>query len=105
MAGGAYVVIALCFGLAGGIVGKIKGSSFVLWFLISGLVPVFGLLAAIVYRFERDEMRRQCPQCGRVTKIYDALCTGCGAELEWVGGDTDQAIAPESWERVPAPHS
>lgn len=25
MAGGAYVVIALCFGLAGGIVGKIKG--------------------------------------------------------------------------------
>ena len=39
----AYVVIAICFGLAGGIVGKIKGSSFLLWFLISGLVPVFGL--------------------------------------------------------------
>ena len=32
----AYVVIAICFGLAGGIVGKIKGSSFFLWFLISG---------------------------------------------------------------------
>ena len=54
----AYVVIAVCFGLAGGIVGKIKGSSFFLWFLISGLVPFFGLLAAIAYRFEQ---RRAAP--------------------------------------------
>ena len=52
----AYVIIAVCFGLAGGVVGKIKGSSFLLWFLISGLVPFFGLLAAIAYRFERDEL-------------------------------------------------
>jgi hypothetical protein len=94
-----YVVIAVCFGLAGGIVGKIKGSSFLLWFLISGLVPVFGLLTAIVYRFERDELRRQCPGCGRVTKIYDAICLRCGTELEY----PDVAIAPESWERTPAP--
>jgi len=97
----AYVVIAFCFGLAGGIVGKIKGSSFILWFLISGLVPVLGLIAALAYRFERDELRRECPQCGRVTKIYDALCTRCGAELEF----PEEAIAPESWERVPAAHS
>ena len=90
----AYVVIAICFGLAGGIVGKIKGSSFWLWFLISGLVPVLGLWRAIAYRFERDELRRQCPRCGRVTKIYDAICTRCGTELEF----PDVAIAPESWE-------
>jgi hypothetical protein len=94
----AYIVIAVCFGLAGGLIGKIKGSSFVLWFLISGLVPVFGLLAAVAYRFERDELRRECPQCGRVTKIYDALCTHCGTELEF----PDLALAPESWERTPA---
>ena len=31
-----YVVIALFFGLAGGIVGRLKGSSFFLWFLICG---------------------------------------------------------------------
>jgi hypothetical protein len=74
----AYVIIAVCFGLAGGYVAKIKGSSFVLWFLISGAVPFFGLMAALAYRFERDELRRQCPNCGRVTKIYDALCTSCG---------------------------
>ena len=37
-----YVAIALCFGIAGGIVGRIKGSSFFLWFLISAIVPVVG---------------------------------------------------------------
>ena len=88
----AYVIIAVCFGLAGGIVGRIKGSSFVLWFLISGAVPFFGLLAALAYRFERDELRRQCPNCGRVTKIYDALCTRCGVELDF----PETAIAPDS---------
>jgi RNA polymerase subunit RPABC4/transcription elongation factor Spt4 len=79
----AYIVIAICFGLAGGIVGRIKGSSFLLWFLISGLVPIFGLLAAVVYRNERNEPRRQCPRCGRVTKAYDAICMRCGTELEY----------------------
>jgi len=86
----AYVIIAVCFGLAGGIVARIKGSSFVLWFLISGAVPFFGLLAALAYRFEGEELRRACPSCGRVTKIYDALCTRCGAELDF----PDTAIAP-----------
>jgi len=94
----AYVIIALCFGLSGGIIGKLKGSSFWLWFLISGVVPVFGLITAFAYRFERDELRRECPKCGRVTKIYDALCTGCGEEFEF----PEVAIAPESWVRVPA---
>jgi len=94
----AYVIIAICFGLAGGFIGRLKGSSFLLWFLISGLVPFIGLLAAIAYRFERDELRRQCPRCGRVTKVYDALCTRCGAELEY----PDVVLAPESWQREPA---
>jgi rubrerythrin len=79
----AYVVIAICFGLAGGIIGRIKGSSFFLWFLISGLVPIFGLMAAIAYRFEDQEPDRRCPQCGRRRKVYDALCTRCGAELDY----------------------
>ena len=93
--GGAYVFIAFCFGLAGGIVGKLKGSSFWLWFAISGLLPLFGLLAALAYRFDSDELRRRCPNCGRVTKLHDALCTRCGAELEF----PDVAIAPESASR------
>jgi hypothetical protein len=90
----AYLVIALCFGLAGGIVGRVKGSSFVLWFLISAVVPFFGLMAAIAYRYERDEPRRRCPKCGRVTKVYDALCTRCGEELEF----PEQVLASESVE-------
>jgi hypothetical protein len=89
-----YVVICLGFGLAGGIVGRVKGSSFLLWFLISGIVPFFGLFAAILYRFESNELRRQCPHCGRVTKIYDTLCTRCGTELEF----PDTVLAPESWQ-------
>jgi hypothetical protein len=88
----AYVIIAVCFGMAGGIVGRIKGSSFVLWFLISAAVPVFGLIAAVAYRVERNELRRRCPRCGRVTKIYDAICTSCGEELEF----PDVALAAES---------
>jgi hypothetical protein len=98
------VTICLGFGLAGGLVGRFKGGSFMLWFLISAVIPIIGLLVAIVFRMESNELRRACPRCGRVTKIYDALCTRCGTELEWVGGEPDQIIAPESWKpSSPAP--
>ncbi len=93
-----YVVICLGFGLAGGVVGRIKGSSFVLWFLISAVVPLVGLLTAIAYRMESNELRRQCPRCGRVTKVYDALCTRCGTELDY----PEAVIAPESLQPTPA---
>ncbi len=88
----AYLILAFSFALAGGVVGRLKGSSFFIWFLVSGMIPVFGLLAALLYRTERDEFRRQCPGCGRVVKLHDALCTRCGTELEF----PDVAIAPES---------
>jgi len=83
VAGAGYVIICLFFGLAGGLVGRMKGSSFVLWFLISALVPIVGLLAAVCYRREDRELRRTCPGCGRVVKLHDALCTRCGTELEY----------------------
>lgn len=87
-----YVFIALGFAFAGGWVGKLKGSSFWLWFLISGAVPVIGLAAALLYRWDRNELRRQCPGCGRVVKLHDALCTRCGTELDF----PDVAIASEA---------
>jgi hypothetical protein len=87
-----YLILCLSFGLAGGIVGKIKGSSFFLWFMISAVLPGPGLLAALMYRYDRDELRRQCPGCGRVVKLHDALCTRCGTELEF----PEVAIVPES---------
>ncbi len=88
----AYLVIALGFALAGGIVGKLKGSSFFLWFLISGALPFVGLVAALLYRWDRDEPRRQCPRCGSIVMLHDAVCTRCGAELEY----PDVVLAPES---------
>jgi len=92
----AYLVLAFSFGLAGGIVGRAKGSSFFVWFLISGIVPMFGLLAAALYRSERDELRRQCPGCGKVVKLHDSICTRCGTELYF----PDVAINPESATRA-----
>jgi len=87
-----YVTIAVFFGLAGGVVGRIKGSSFVLWFVISTILPGLGLLGAVLYRFENEELRRECPRCGKVVMLYDAVCTGCGTELDF----PDTAIAPRS---------
>jgi hypothetical protein len=92
MEGMGLVVIMFFFGLAGGIIGRVKGSSFLLWFLISGAIPFFGLLAALFYRFDNQELRRQCPDCGRVLKLHDAVCMSCGSELEF----PDVAIAPEA---------
>lgn len=92
MAGGAYIAIALGFAFGGGMVARLKGSSFWLWFLISGLIPVLGLVCALLYRRESDELRRQCPQCGRLCKLYDALCVRCGYELEF----PETAVEPES---------
>ena len=92
MEGYGLLVIMFFFGMAGGIIGRIKGSSFIMWFLVSGLVPFIGLMAAIFYRFENQELRRECPNCGRVIKLYDAVCVRCGEELEF----PDVAIAPEA---------
>jgi hypothetical protein len=86
------LVIMFFFGLAGGIIGRIKGSSFFLWFLIAGLIPFLGLLTAVCYRYDNHELRRQCPGCGKVVKLHDALCTSCGTELEF----PDVAIASEA---------
>ena len=83
MEGLAYLVIAFSFGLAGGIIGKLKGSSFFIWFLVSGCVPFLGLVAAVLYRNEHNEPHRRCPGCGKVVPVHDALCTRCGTELEY----------------------
>jgi hypothetical protein len=93
----AYIVICVCFGLAGGIVGRTKGSSFVIWFLVSAIVPVVGLIAAILYRPESNEERRPCPRCGKVLKLYDQVCMGCGLDLDF----PEATLPPES--RVAAP--
>jgi hypothetical protein len=83
MYGGAYVAIALFFGLSAGTIGKIKGSSFWLWFLIGAVLPVIGTIAALLSRWERYEPRRRCEECGAVVAVYDQVCKRCGRDLDW----------------------
>jgi hypothetical protein len=87
-----FIVIITWLGLLGGVIGKRKGGSFALWFLVSFCIPVIGLLTAIVARPDNRELRRQCPGCGKVVKLHDALCTRCGTELEF----PDTAILSEA---------
>ena len=74
MQGLGLLVILFFFGIAGGVVGRLKGSSFFIWFLISFCVPFIGLLTAVFYRYDSEELRRQCPHCGKVVKLHDAVC-------------------------------
>jgi hypothetical protein len=90
----AFVVIAFFFGLAGGVIGKIKGSSFFLWFLIAAIPPFIGLIAAVFYRNEFNEPHRRCPTCRKVVPMYDALCTRCGTELEFPPARAPAPVEP-----------
>jgi predicted nucleic acid-binding Zn ribbon protein len=81
MAGGAYVFIALTFGVATGVIGRAKGSSFLIWFLIGAVLPVLGLIGVILYRPETQEPERSCPRCGKPLKLYVQVCPRCGTDL------------------------
>jgi len=76
-----YLWIAFFCGLATAIVGKAKGSSFLIWFLVGAVLPILGLIAVIPSRLERDEPERQCPNCLKAVKLYVQVCPRCGTEL------------------------
>jgi zinc-ribbon domain len=81
MDGLGYAVIAISFGLAAGLVGRSKGSSFLIWFVVGAVIPFFGLIAAFLFRNERAEPERQCPTCGKALKLYVQVCPRCGTDL------------------------
>ena len=87
-----YLLICAVSGVWAAFIGRSKGSSPVIWFAIGAIVPFLGVLIAALYRYETDELRRQCPGCGKVVPLHDALCTRCGTELDW----PEYAIEPES---------
>lgn len=95
MSGGFYIIVAISFGLAAGTVGRMKGSSFFIWFVIGFVFPFIGLVTALLYRVERDEPQRACPGCGKVVPLYQAICTRCGTELEYYPGETE-VLPPKS---------
>ena len=81
MGGIEYAVIAFFFGLATGIIGRGKGSSFLIWFAVGAVIPIGGLIAVILYRNEEDEPERRCPTCNNVVKLYVQVCPRCGTDL------------------------
>ena len=66
MGGLAIVFIAISFGIPTGLIGRAKGGSFILWFVIGTCLPGFGLLAVILSRNEINEPERQCPNCNKI---------------------------------------
>jgi uncharacterized paraquat-inducible protein A len=76
-----YLFIAATFGIATGVIGKAKGSSFWVWLLVGTVLPILGLAAVILFRREKDEPERQCPRCGKALKLYVQVCPRCGSEL------------------------
>jgi hypothetical protein len=81
--GGAFIPIVVSSGLAAAVIGKIKGSSFFLWFAIGLVLPFLGILAALLWRWDRYEPKRRCEECGNVVALHDQVCTRCGRDLEW----------------------
>jgi DNA-directed RNA polymerase subunit RPC12/RpoP len=80
-----YVALAFFCGLSAAVVGKLKGSSFFLWFLIGLVLPILGTIAAVFYRMERGQAVRACPECGKRVALHDQVCMRCGRDLEWPG--------------------
>ena len=85
-----FVLLLFFFGLATGVVAKIKGSSFFLWFLVGFCLPGIGLMAAMLYRWEGDEPHRRCPRCGAVRPIPTRSAPS--AARTWTGLRADQGL-------------
>jgi hypothetical protein len=78
-----FVVLLLVFGLSAGLVARLRGNSFWIWFLIGFAMPIFGTIAALVTRSDRNEPRRRCEECGAIMPVHNQVCTHCGADLHF----------------------
>lgn len=89
----AYFAIPLFFGFVTGIVGRAKGSSFFIWFLVGFILPAIGLVAAILSRNETYDPRRECPGCGNLLPIAAQVCARCGEDLSY----PDELVVPVAY--------
>ena len=77
-----FIVVALAFGIATAAIGRMKGGSIVIWFLVGAALPGIGILAVLLMRDQRREPRRRCPECGFVVPVIDQVCKRCGRDLD-----------------------
>jgi hypothetical protein len=76
-----FFLLAIVVGFGTALIGRAKGSSFWLWLLIGTLMAPIGLFAVILYRRDKDEPERQCPNCQKAVKLYVQVCPRCGMDL------------------------
>jgi hypothetical protein len=88
-----YAIIAVFCGLSAGVIGRLKGSSFLIWFAVGLVLPILGTIAALLYRHEGAVPRRACPTCGKLVAVHDQVCTRCGTDLDWPGADAERETA------------
>jgi hypothetical protein len=91
----AGLIILISFGISTGLIGRAKGSSFILWFCVGATLPVIGLLTVILYRSEHEEPERPCPVCRKPLKVYVQVCDRCGTDLE-LPDPSEVRVAPKS---------
>lgn len=84
-----FLVILAFFGLSAGVVAKIRGNGFLIWFLIGFCLPFLGTIAAMLHRSERREPRRRCDRCGNVVALHDQVCMRCGSDLQFPDGEPE----------------
>jgi len=78
-----YLVFFFFCGLSAGIIGRIKGSSFFIWFLVGFCLPLLGTILALLWRWEKDEPMRRCEECGAIVPVHDQVCMSCGSDLDY----------------------
>jgi len=76
-----YAVLCVAFGIWTGLTARAKGGSFWIWLMVGSVLPVAGLIAAVLMRHEDEEPERTCPNCGTRQKLYVQVCTRCGRDL------------------------
>jgi hypothetical protein len=78
-----YAVFFFFCGLSAGAIGRIKGSSFFIWFLIGFCLPLIGTVLALLWRWDKDEPMRRCDECGAIVPVHDQVCMTCGRDLDY----------------------
>ena len=94
-----FLLILAASGLATAVVGKSKGSSFLIWFLVGFFVPFIGFVAALLYRREQAEPERRCPRCGEgilfERRLKQRVHDGCHEEMPTVVYERLRAVLRE----------